>query len=211
MLGDLEGREHSKAPLAKAEIADARLLPLANASVDAVITSPPYANRHDYTRVFGVELMFGFLDEERIKRLRYQSFQSHPEAHPERPSVDGYCEPTSVARLISRVGGEDIRIPRMLKGYFADLFYTLREIARVLRCGGHVAVVIGNVQYAGICFPVDEIAGLLGEQAGLELERIVVARYRGNSAQQMGLYGRKPARESVVIFRKPGNRGKGGR
>lgn len=98
---------------------------------------------------------------------------------------------------------EDIRVPRMLKGYFADLFYSLKEIARVLRRGGRAAIVIGNVQYAGICLPVDEIAGKLGQRAGLELERIVVARYRGNSAQQMGLYGRRPARESVVMFRKP--------
>ncbi len=29
-----------------------------------------------------------------------------------------------------------------------------------------------------------------------------VARLRGNSAQQMGRFGREPARESVVIFRR---------
>jgi len=56
--------------------ADARRLPAANESVSAVITSPPYPNRHDYTRVFGVELMFGFLDWQetrRLSRLRIQA------------------------------------------------------------------------------------------------------------------------------------------
>lgn len=62
MLRDLEPSKLPTVPPARVEIADARLLPLANASVDGVITSPPYANRHDYTRVFGVELMFAFLD-----------------------------------------------------------------------------------------------------------------------------------------------------
>jgi hypothetical protein len=79
----------------------------------------------------------------------------------------------------------------------------LAEVARVLRPGGRAAIVIGNVQYCGVAFPVDEITVGIGQQIGLTAERLVVARYRGNSAQQMGLYGRNPARESVVIFRKP--------
>lgn len=39
--------------------ADARTLPDPNDTYTAVITSPPYPNRHDYTRVFGVELVAG--------------------------------------------------------------------------------------------------------------------------------------------------------
>ena len=36
---------------------DARSLPLRSDSVDAVLTSPPYPNRHDYSRVFHIELL----------------------------------------------------------------------------------------------------------------------------------------------------------
>jgi hypothetical protein len=41
----------------------------------------------------------------------------------------------------------------------------------------------------------------------LRCERIVAARYRGNSAQQMKTFGRHPARESVVYFQKAGWKG----
>lgn len=204
MMEDVKDLKPRKVPRARVEIADARALPLSDASVDAAVTSPPYANRHDYTRVFGVELMFGFLGDEETKRLRYQSFQSHPEAHPDRPCSDSYRQPQRVRELLSEVEqkSDDIRIPRMLRGYFTDVYYTLRELARVVRSGGHVAIVIGNVQYSGVSFPVDEITGQIGERVGLRVERLIVARYRGNSAQQMGRYGRKPARESVVVFGK---------
>jgi hypothetical protein len=66
-----------------------------------------------------------------------------------------------------------------------------------------VAFVVGNVQYRGIPIAVDELTAAVGEQAGLKCDRLLVARYRGNSAQQMGRYGRKPSRESVVVFGKP--------
>ena len=65
-----------------------------------------------------------------------------------------------------------------------------------------MAYVVGNACYSGVPIPVDEILAHIGQQIGLKLKRIVAVRYRGNSAQQMGAYGRQPSRESVVIFQK---------
>jgi len=47
---------------------------------------------------------------------------------------------------------------------------------------------------------VDELTAEIGEQAGLRCDKIIAARYRGNSAQQMRDHGRKPSRESIVVF-----------
>jgi hypothetical protein len=94
----------------------------------------------------------------------------------------------------------------MISGYFKDLFLALREMVRVCKDCARVAIVIGNVQYYGVQIPVDELTAELGELAGLKCDSIAVARYRGNSAQQMGRFGRRPARESVVSFTRP-NRG----
>ena len=184
--------------------ADARQLPVADGSFSAVITSPPYPNRHDYTRVFGVELMFGFLDWERTRQLRYQSFQSHPEARPERPTLIDYMEPAALSRALGRLERmkPDPRIPPMLRGYFLDMYLSLREIHRTCRSGARIALVVGNAQYSGIPFMVDELTAEIGEQAGLCCEKIIATRYRGNSAQQMRDHGRRPSRESVVVFRK---------
>jgi hypothetical protein len=188
----------------RAVVADARHLPFEDASFSAVITSPPYVNRHDYTRVFTPELLFGFVDRSGLRQLRYQSFQSHPESRPRRPDQDGYVEPPRLAKIAARIGAvhPDRRIEPMIRGYFLDLYHSLREMSRVCRSGARLAIVIGNVQYCGEQIPVDELTARIGEQVGLACDVIVAARYRGNSAQQMGIYGRTPARESVVIMRK---------
>ena len=204
MIADL--RCISRAPKGKwsARVADARDLPLKDESCTAVITSPPYPNRHDYTRVFGVELMFGFLGWEETRELRYQTLHSHPEARPDRPPADGYKEPTFITRAIRRVAKheERKRIVAMLHGYFLDLFLSMKEVARVLKPGGHAAFVLGNAQYEGISIEVDKAAAVIGKRAGLECTEIRVVRERGNSAQQMKVLGRNPSRESVVVFEK---------
>ncbi len=61
---------------------------------------------------------------------------------------------------------------------------------------------VGNVRHAGVMVPVDEILVGVGAQVGFAREAVWVARLRGNSAQQMGEFGREPARESIVCLRK---------
>lgn len=205
MLADIGGQEKQARDVKQwiVRCADARQLPDSDSAFSAVITSPPYPNRHDYTRVFGVELMFGFLDWTETKKLRYQSFESHPEAKPQRPDNTDYAEPKLLTRTLKRmaVAYSDPRIPDMLRGYFLDMFLTLREVHRVCRDGARIAFVVGNAQYGGIPVLVDELTAQIGEQVGLRSMKIVAIRYRGNSAQQMREHGRKPARESIVLFK----------
>jgi tRNA G10 N-methylase Trm11 len=205
MLQDLEKGPARRGASWHVRQGDARSLPDAAFTYTAVITSPPYPNRHDYTRVFGVELMFGFLDWEQTRQLRYQSFHSHPEARPVRPEANGYVQPRRLARAVAQIRRKekDARVKEMIEGYFLDLYLVLREVHRVCKRGARVAFVVGNAQYRGVPLAVDEFTAQLGEQAGLKCEKLLVARYRGNSAQQMGRYGRNPSRESVVVFRKP--------
>ncbi len=184
----------------EARIADARVIPASDAAYSAVITSPPYPNRHDYTRVFGIELMFAFHDWEANRALRYQTFHSHPEARPKRPSAEDYEAPESLEKNIRNLS--DQRLQRMLRGYFFDMYLCLCEVRRVCCAGGKIAFVVGNARYAGSVIPVDEYTAEMGERAGLICREIRVTRWRGNSAQQMGKYGRTASRESIVIFEK---------
>src|SRR5262249_12259727 len=151
-----------------ATIADARKLPDAGSIYSAVITSPPYPNRHDYTRVFGVELMFGFLDWAGTRKLRYQSFCSNPESKPTRPDSRSYVEPKKLENVLEEMKGEEReeRIVNMLRGYFVDMFLCLREAARVCRPGGYVAFIVGNAQYYGQPILVDELTAEIGVQVG---------------------------------------------
>jgi len=208
MIDDVSKRVGAARPDATVSIADARLLPLEDGSVSAVVTSPPYPNRHDYTRVFGVELQFGFLDWDSLRQLRYQSFSSHPESKPQRETDNGYKAPTGLGDTITQIGelitdkrAKD-RIPRMLHGYFEDTYLALRQIHRVLRSGGKAAVVVGNVSYCGVSLEVDRYVVDISRELGLEPRVVYVARRRGNSAQQMKEHGRHPQRESVIVLDK---------
>lgn len=205
MLGDLHKVHLPRTTSWRVEEADARVLPDKAATYSAVITSPPYPNRHDYTRVLGVELMFAFLDWEGTRKLRYQSFHSHPESRPERLEANDYTVPQALIQALKPIkkAAKDPRVPRMLEGYFLDMYLCLREVKRVCLPGAKIAFIVGNAQYYGESIFVDELTAEVGEQAGLICKKIIIARWRGNSAQQMGKYGRRPSRESVVLFRSP--------
>lgn len=205
MINDLKlfPTNHLKG-LWKAIISDARNLPDSDKPFDCLITSPPYPNRHDYTRIFNIELLFAFLDQDEIKRLRYQSFQSHVESHPQRNDTGDYLEPTLLKQTLVELQAKphDKRIPPMLKGYFKDCYLNLKASSRLMKVGAKMAYVVGNARYSGIPIYVDETLADIGQQIGLKLERLIALRYRGNSAQQMGEYGRLPSREGVVLFTK---------
>lgn len=200
MVADLPDHSNHDDLEWRADAGDARSLPTASESCSAIITSPPYPNRHDYTRVFGVELMFAFMDDNETRALRYQSFHSHPEARPKRPNTKGYVSPGNLDEKISIV--RDRRLQRMLHGYFLDMYLCLKEMKRVCAKGGRIAIVVGNAQYDGESIPVDEYTAEIGESVGLTCQEIRTVRWRGNSAQQMGRFGRRASRESVVMFRR---------
>ncbi len=186
------------------EIGDSRNLPI-ETKFDACITSPPYPNRHDYTRIYSLELITGFgLDDLQVKEIRYKTLRSHVEARPQY-KVEGYVEPVVLTNLVESLTAKKLNnnaIVQMLKGYFEDMYLTLREVSNCLKDRGKAAFVVSNVRFEGLTIPVDSILSKIGEQVRLQTEQICVVRYRGNSSQQMARYSRIPSRESIVIFRK---------
>lgn len=186
--------------------ADARRLPIGSACVDGLITSPPYANRHDYSRVFHIELLLLGEAETDVARLRHQSIRSHVEAKPPRglkSSLEAYNPPAPLKEAFRALPSTiENRVLRFLQGYFEDIYLSLVEVARILQPGGRAAYVVGNVRHGGVMIPVDEITVDLASAAGLDFETAWVMRERGNAAQQMGRYGRQASRESVVLLSK---------
>ena len=211
MIGDVGMGGFPRSTSVSVRRADARSLPLGSASVDGVVSSPPYANRHDYSRVFHIELLLLGMTEGQVTDLRHGTVRSHVEARPPvgfSRRLRGYHPPGMLAEALGMLPARlDGRVRRFLRGYFEDLYLTLAEVRRVLRTGGQAAYVIGNVQHAGVMIRADEIAAEVGQQAGLRFEGCWVVRTRGNAAQQMGRYGRRPSRESVVFFSKPDKAG----
>jgi hypothetical protein len=189
----------------KALLHDARSIHSLGQVFDGLITSPPYPNRHDYTRVFQIELLLLGSDEDEVFRIRHNSLRSHVEAAaPPNADLGQYSVPPSLHGCLDEMPVDvDPRVPRMVRGYFEDMYLSLLSARRCVRPGGNLALVVGNVRHAGVVVPVDEILAEVGEEAGLQWTRTCVIRLRGNSAQQMGTYGRVPSREGIVFFRVP--------
>jgi DNA modification methylase len=172
---------------------------------DAILTSPPYPNRHDYTRIYELELLVGFIkDNDSLKALRYNTLRSHVEAK-ERYKAEGYDTPAKLVRIVDTLQKHELNNPQIintLTGYFEDMFLSLREMKDVLVPGGKIGLVVSNVRFAGVMIPVDELLAEIGEQAGLNLKNIYLLRYRGNSSQQMKEFNRQPSRESIIFWEK---------
>ena len=206
MINDV--REYNKLKHKKAnslaKIGDARSLPTMR-KYDAVITSPPYPNRHDYTRIYSLEMIFDFVSSnDELKRIRYQTIRSHVEAR-KKYEARGYTKPAALHTLLIEVkknGTNNPQVIDMLEGYFEDMYLCLSKIYRSLKPKGKVGLVVSNVRYAGVNIVVDEILAEIGSEVGLTPKDIWAVRYRGNSSQQMRDYERKPSRESIIIWEK---------
>lgn len=87
----------------------------------AIVTSPPYPNRHDYSRIFQIELLTLGLSESEIFNLRYNSLRSHVEARAPK-QLTTFSKPTLLHRSIESLPDDaDSRIEPMLMGYFEDM------------------------------------------------------------------------------------------
>lgn len=168
----------------------------------AIITSPPYVNRYDYTRTYSLELCFHFVRNfEEMKAVRFGIIRSHIES---KVQVHELPPHPAVKEVIDILEEKDKlnnpRIPYMITGYFLDMQRVIKEWARVLAKGARVAMVVDNVRFEGELIPVDLILSDMAEEEGFRVDEIIVARYKGNSSQQMGKYGRVPVRESITLW-----------
>lgn len=188
-------------------------------SYEAIITSPPYCNRYDYTRTYALELAILGLDDEQVIKLRQQMLSSTVENRAKEllsfnPSWE---KPLFIVRnqeLLQKILEtlEELKnnnelnnagIPRMIRGYFEEMSCIIFECYRLLKPNSRLFMVNDNVRYAGISIPVDLIFSNIAEQIGFKIEKILVLQNgKGNSSQQMGKHGREELRKCVYIWRK---------
>jgi hypothetical protein len=206
MLNEIMSTNQVNGPILKVREGDARKLQFPKNKFDGLVTSPPYPNRHDYSRIFHIELLMLGSREQEITDLRHRMLRSHVEAYEPKHGATflaGYIAPEKLTQVLEQFPEEiDDRVAPMLIGYFEDLYLSLKAAYPSLKPGARAAYIIGNVRYGGVSIPVDEILADVGKQAGFSHYRTWVIRLRGNSAQQMGSYGRLPSRECVVFFKK---------
>lgn len=171
-------------------------------SVDRVITSPPYLNRDSYVgqNKFEATMLDLLKSYEDYRRMTFDTFRSHVEA---KKKFETDLHIPKLERSIDAVKQRALsnpKVPEMLYGYFEDMHLSLKEIYRVMKESGKVAMVVGNVSWSGVIFEVDQLLAEIAGMVGFKPEKIWVTRYKSNSVQQALKYGRTRLRESIVFL-----------
>lgn len=151
--------------------------------VDAVITSPPYANNFDYADALRFEMSFwgeitgwGDLHESVRKHLIVSSSQHSsregfsidyllelPELKPIRKELDPVLRKLSVERM--NHGGMK-HYHTMVGGYFRDIAKVMSELKKISNPGVRMCWVVGDSAPYGIYCPVDKWTGELAIASG---------------------------------------------
>jgi DNA modification methylase len=186
---------------------------------DAIITSPPYCNRYDYTRTYALELALLGIAEKELVSLRQEMLSCTVENRAKdllkiNPgwlvAITAADEQELLQAILKYLDDQKAQgalnnngIPRMVRGYFYEMACVIAECARVLKPDAPLFMVNDNVRYAGASISVDLILSYLAQKLGFYVEKILVLPDgKGNSSQQMGAHGREPLRKCVYIWRK---------
>jgi DNA modification methylase len=158
---------------------DARQLDFLNAeSFDAVITSPPYLNKLEYTKAFDIE-------ETLLKEL-----------------IDVNSTKAYLGVELGR--GETVfprlRLPPIAEAYFYDMKSCLGEMYRVLQEGGKAALVVGQGVFPNRIVESDLLIARLAEIVGFEVKKRLIVNRRVATRDRTVKIG--VALESILLLAK---------
>jgi len=158
----------------KIELGDARRLPFPDASVAAVITSPPYPGVYDYVehhrlRLEWLKFDVGHLERHEIGAHRHFAKRNDCRAEAEWATQLGAC---------------------------------LAEMARVLVAGGRAAILIADAAVAGRAWHADRALGELAPHYGFELAGGASQRRGHFHAPTQSAFNQSVRREHLIVLRR---------
>ena len=192
-----------------------------SSSVDALLTSPPYCNRYDYTRTYALELAWLGIGDDELKLLRqamlsctvenkdktnlyanvHVGFNRAIEAFENQAllqSIILFLESCSQEKTLNNSG-----ILRLVTNYFKEMALVIFECSRILKSGSPMIMVNDNVRYQGMHIAVDLILADMATKAGFDIEHIwSLPVGKGSSSQQSASHGRAHIRKCVYVWRK---------
>lgn len=221
MSEDLATAQTSQRATSVVHQADARASSsvLPPASVNAVITSPPYPNEKDYTRTTRLEsVLLGLVRtkqelrdlKQNLMRSNTRNVYKHDDDH---ILVDGHDAIGRLAEEIERrrielgkTSGWERMYARVTKLYFGGMSRHLRDLRTTLRPGAQLAYVVGDqASFFRVLIPTGQLLAEIADSLGYEVVAIDLFRTRRATAT------REQLREEVVVLRWPGSDSPGNR
>jgi SAM-dependent methyltransferase len=176
MIHDIKKMKTKKCKTIIAE-GDARSIRLEDGAIDCVITSPPYLNKIEYTKIYRIEEFLFFGGREASD-------------HSLRSFIGSKAEPEAIFE----------GLPGSANAYFHDMRRVLRELHRVCKDGAKLAIVVGNGCFPDRVVDSDVLLSKLAEETGFDVKSILVLNKRWCMRNRVEKVG--PLRESMIVLEK---------
>ncbi len=211
MASDLKAVSAANYFESKVFLGDARRMNdlVEEASIDAVITSPPYPNEKDYTRTTRLEsVILGFVkDRKELQSYKKTLIRSNTrgvyksddddkviEQFPDIMAIANEIENRRVA--MNKTSGFERAYARVTKLYFGGMYKHLQQLSLLLKPGAQVAYVVGDqASYLRVMIRTGELLVQIAESLGYKHVRTDLFRTRLATATGEQL------REEVVILK----------
>jgi DNA modification methylase len=200
----------NRGPVPRLYLGDARALPVRSASIDLVLTSPPYLNAIDYIRCSKFSLVWMGHRIPYLRLVRAESVGAE--------ASDGISQKDAEIAMII----DNLKLRASLSGrdraalahYINDMRNALRETFRVLVPGGTAVYVVGENTIRGTYIRNAKILSAVAKLCGLDFEKQHTRSLPANRRYLPPPSGGKSSapldtrmrREVILKFRKPGLR-----
>jgi len=186
---------------------DARKLDIASASIDLVLSSPPYLNAIDYMRCSKFTLVWMGHTVRELRTIRGGSVGTEVGSD----EALGLQWVRSVVKQLGLRPSLSRRSEAILGKYIADMGDALSEVSRVLRRGGRAVYVVGDSATRGTFIRNSSIVSAVAEREGLSLVSRQSRSLPANRRYLPPPKGRPSTetmdgrlrREVVIVLRKP--------
>jgi RMKL-like, methyltransferase domain len=183
--------------------------------VDLVMTSPPYATALPYIDTQRLSLvLLGLASPEHVRRLEFQLLGSREIVNRSRVETESRlvhnldelpalvaarCRELLESVDAKRDGFRRINMPSLVYRYFVGMQRVIREIARALRRGGRLALLVGpnSTNLGGVHHVIDtpQLLAAIAEATGLRtVETLPLQAY-----QRYSLHQHNSIREEVLL------------
>jgi DNA modification methylase len=180
--------------------------------IDAVITSPPYPNEKDYTRITRLEMvLLGFIkDKKDLRQLKNRLLRSNTRnVFVNDDDGQNVADVPAIRQIAKQVEGRRIEkgadsgferlYHRVVLEYFGGMYRVLRELERVMRRGAQAAIVVGDqMSYFQVPIKTAELLAQLVEAKDLRYRVVGIDEFRTRRATAT----RKDISETVLVLKR---------
>lgn len=174
---------------------------------DLVITSPPYMNGLDYVINYKIEM--GWLDfvhnQKELKRIKdsmvvcdnvskglirqFTPIYTNKWIEEIKENIKNHIDTRGTYRRLD--------MPYIVHKYFDDMYKVMKNVVESLNQNGRFILVVGDSLIADVYVPTDLLIAKIGQDLGLEIEKIEKARERRSG--QIRSY---KLRETIITLKK---------